>query len=185
MVTGIDIVREQVRIAAGEELEVAQDAVELRGREPAKLSGSRWTTSTGTPVSLRSVARPDARIGCRCRMTSAQRLPPTSVTSVRVAHRDACSFGHVHRTTVSVGRHRSVPSCAGSDAGCPGRPCTSQASSSTSTRVRSPRRWRRPVRASSTGRFPGPTITSTATGAPSRPSRSRRLSCNCRDWTRY
>ena len=31
MVTGIDIVREQVRIAAGEELSVAQDEVELRG----------------------------------------------------------------------------------------------------------------------------------------------------------
>jgi acetyl-CoA/propionyl-CoA carboxylase, biotin carboxylase, biotin carboxyl carrier protein len=31
MVTGIDIVREQVRIAAGEELEIAQDEVELRG----------------------------------------------------------------------------------------------------------------------------------------------------------
>jgi acetyl-CoA/propionyl-CoA carboxylase biotin carboxyl carrier protein len=31
MVTGIDIVREQVRIAAGEELAVAQDEVELRG----------------------------------------------------------------------------------------------------------------------------------------------------------
>jgi acetyl-CoA/propionyl-CoA carboxylase, biotin carboxylase, biotin carboxyl carrier protein len=31
MVTGIDIVREQVRIAAGEELAVAQDDVELRG----------------------------------------------------------------------------------------------------------------------------------------------------------
>src|SRR3954468_15385832 len=31
MVTGIDIVREQIRIAAGEELSVAQDDVELRG----------------------------------------------------------------------------------------------------------------------------------------------------------
>ncbi|MGH2985443.1 MAG: acetyl/propionyl/methylcrotonyl-CoA carboxylase subunit alpha [Solirubrobacterales bacterium] len=31
MVTGIDIVREQIRIAAGEELAVAQDEVELRG----------------------------------------------------------------------------------------------------------------------------------------------------------
>ena len=31
MVTGIDIVREQVRIAAGEELSVAQDEVEMRG----------------------------------------------------------------------------------------------------------------------------------------------------------
>jgi acetyl-CoA/propionyl-CoA carboxylase, biotin carboxylase, biotin carboxyl carrier protein len=31
MVTGIDIVREQVRIAAGEELSIAQDEVELRG----------------------------------------------------------------------------------------------------------------------------------------------------------
>ena len=31
MVTGIDIVREQVRIAAGEELSVAQEEVELRG----------------------------------------------------------------------------------------------------------------------------------------------------------
>jgi acetyl-CoA/propionyl-CoA carboxylase, biotin carboxylase, biotin carboxyl carrier protein len=31
MVTGIDIVREQIRIAAGEELSVAQDEVELRG----------------------------------------------------------------------------------------------------------------------------------------------------------
>ena len=31
MVTGIDIVREQVRVAAGEELSVAQDDVELRG----------------------------------------------------------------------------------------------------------------------------------------------------------
>ena len=31
MVTGIDIVREQVRIAAGEELSIAQDDVELRG----------------------------------------------------------------------------------------------------------------------------------------------------------
>jgi acetyl-CoA/propionyl-CoA carboxylase, biotin carboxylase, biotin carboxyl carrier protein len=31
MVTGIDIVREQLRIAAGEELEIAQDEVELRG----------------------------------------------------------------------------------------------------------------------------------------------------------
>ena len=31
MVTGIDIVREQLRIAAGEELSVAQEEVELRG----------------------------------------------------------------------------------------------------------------------------------------------------------
>ena len=31
MVTGIDIVREQVRIAAGEELSIAQEEVELRG----------------------------------------------------------------------------------------------------------------------------------------------------------
>jgi hypothetical protein len=50
-------------------------------------------------------------------MLSAQRLPLTSVTSVRVAHRDGCSFGHVHRTTVSVVLHRSVPLYAGSFAG--------------------------------------------------------------------
>ena len=85
--------------------------------EPARLFGSRWTTSTGTPVSSRSEARAAARIGCRCRMTSAQRLPLTSATSVRAAHRDAYSFGHVHRTTVSVVHHRSVPSYVGSFAG--------------------------------------------------------------------
>jgi hypothetical protein len=85
--------------------------------EPARLFGSRWTTSTGTPASSRSEARPDARTGCRCRAMSAQLLPLTSATSARAAHRDTCSFGHVHRTTVSVARQRSVPSYVGSFAG--------------------------------------------------------------------
>src|SRR3954454_15438049 len=67
MVTGIDIVREQIRIAAGEELSVAQDDVELRGHAiecrinaedaaknfapaPGRIGGYREPTGPGVRV---------------------------------------------------------------------------------------------------------------------------------------
>ncbi|HEY2637563.1 MAG TPA: acetyl-CoA carboxylase biotin carboxylase subunit [Solirubrobacteraceae bacterium] len=67
MVTGIDIVREQIRIAAGEELSVSQDEVELRGHAiecrinaedasknfapaPGRIGGYREPTGPGVRV---------------------------------------------------------------------------------------------------------------------------------------
>ena len=55
---------------------------------------------------------------------------------------------------------------------CRARRCISPASSSTSTRARSPPRSKRPVRGSSTGRSPAPITTCTATGVSCRRSRS-------------
>ena len=57
MVTGIDIVREQVRVAAGEELSIAQDDVELRGPRDRVPDQRR-----GRPQELRAGAGPDREL---------------------------------------------------------------------------------------------------------------------------
>ena len=77
MVTGIDIVREQIRIAAGEPLSLAQDDVDLRGHaiecrinaearpqevRPGARARSATTSSPSGPASASTPAsRPAAR----------------------------------------------------------------------------------------------------------------------------
>ena len=63
MVTGIDIVREQVRIAAGEELSIAQDEVELRGhaiecRINAEAAHKNFAPAPGKIEQLHRARRP-------------------------------------------------------------------------------------------------------------------------------
>jgi len=67
MVTGIDIVREQVRIAAGEELAVAQDEVELRGhaiecRINAEAAHKKFAPAPGKISDYREPAGPGVRV---------------------------------------------------------------------------------------------------------------------------
>ncbi len=67
MVTGIDIVREQVRIAAGEELSIDQDEVEWRGhaiecRINAEAAHKKFAPAPGTIGSYREPAGPGVRV---------------------------------------------------------------------------------------------------------------------------
>jgi len=67
MVTGIDIVREQVLIAAGEKLSVAQDDVELRGhaiecRINAEAAHKNFAPAPGTIEAYREPAGPGVRV---------------------------------------------------------------------------------------------------------------------------
>jgi acetyl-CoA/propionyl-CoA/long-chain acyl-CoA carboxylase, biotin carboxylase, biotin carboxyl carrier protein len=67
MVTGIDIVREQVLIAAGEPLSVAQEDVELRGhaiecRINAEAADKNFTPAPGRITSYREPAGPGVRV---------------------------------------------------------------------------------------------------------------------------
>jgi acetyl-CoA/propionyl-CoA carboxylase biotin carboxyl carrier protein len=67
MVTGIDIVREQVRIAAGEKLSVSQDEVELRGhaiecRINAEAAHKNFAPAPGTITGYREPAGPGVRV---------------------------------------------------------------------------------------------------------------------------
>ncbi|MEK6277299.1 MAG: acetyl-CoA carboxylase biotin carboxylase subunit [Actinomycetota bacterium] len=67
MVTGLDIVREQVRIAAGEELSVAQDEVELRGhaiecRINAEAAHKKFAPAPGKITGYREPAGPGVRV---------------------------------------------------------------------------------------------------------------------------
>jgi acetyl-CoA/propionyl-CoA carboxylase, biotin carboxylase, biotin carboxyl carrier protein len=67
MVTGFDIVREQVRIAAGEELSIAQDDVELRGhaiecRINAEAAHKNFAPAPGTIGAYREPAGPGVRV---------------------------------------------------------------------------------------------------------------------------
>ena len=67
MVTGIDIVREQIRIAAGEELSVAQEDVELRGhaiecRINAEAAHKNFAPAPGTITSYVEPAGPGVRV---------------------------------------------------------------------------------------------------------------------------
>jgi acetyl-CoA/propionyl-CoA/long-chain acyl-CoA carboxylase, biotin carboxylase, biotin carboxyl carrier protein len=67
MVTGIDIVREQVRIAAGEKLSIAQEDVELRGhaiecRINAEAAHKNFAPAPGTITSYREPAGPGVRV---------------------------------------------------------------------------------------------------------------------------
>jgi acetyl-CoA/propionyl-CoA carboxylase, biotin carboxylase, biotin carboxyl carrier protein len=67
MVTGIDIVREQVLIAAGERLSVAQDEVELRGhaiecRINAEAAHKNFAPAPGTITAYREPAGPGVRV---------------------------------------------------------------------------------------------------------------------------
>ena len=67
MVTGIDIVREQVLIAAGEELSIAQDDVELRGhaiecRINAEAAHKNFAPAPGTIAGYREPAGPGVRV---------------------------------------------------------------------------------------------------------------------------
>ncbi len=67
MVTGIDIVREQIRVAAGEELSVAQDDVELRGhaiecRINAEAAHKNFAPAPGTITAYREPAGPGVRV---------------------------------------------------------------------------------------------------------------------------
>ena len=67
MVTGIDIVREQVRVAAGEELSIAQENVELRGhaiecRINAEAAHKNFAPAPGTITGYREPAGPGVRV---------------------------------------------------------------------------------------------------------------------------
>jgi acetyl-CoA/propionyl-CoA carboxylase, biotin carboxylase, biotin carboxyl carrier protein len=67
MVTGFDIVREQVRIAAGEELSIAQDEVELRGhaiecRINAEAAHKKFAPAPGRISGYREPAGPGVRV---------------------------------------------------------------------------------------------------------------------------
>jgi acetyl-CoA/propionyl-CoA carboxylase, biotin carboxylase, biotin carboxyl carrier protein len=67
MVTGIDIVREQVLVAAGEELSVAQEDVELRGhaiecRINAEAAHKNFAPAPGAIASYREPAGPGVRV---------------------------------------------------------------------------------------------------------------------------
>jgi acetyl-CoA/propionyl-CoA carboxylase, biotin carboxylase, biotin carboxyl carrier protein len=67
MVTGIDIVREQVLVAAGEQLSVAQDEVELRGwaiecRINAEAAHKKFAPAPGAITSYREPAGPGVRV---------------------------------------------------------------------------------------------------------------------------
>src|SRR3954468_13710219 len=67
MVTGFDIVREQVRIAAGEELSIAQEEVELRGhaiecRINAEAAHKNFAPAPGTIGAYREPAGPGVRV---------------------------------------------------------------------------------------------------------------------------
>jgi acetyl-CoA/propionyl-CoA carboxylase biotin carboxyl carrier protein len=67
MVTGIDIVREQVLIAAGEELSISQEDVELRGhaiecRINAEAAHKNFAPAPGTITSYREPAGPGVRV---------------------------------------------------------------------------------------------------------------------------
>src|SRR3954464_5366015 len=67
MVTGFDIVREQVRIAAGEKLSISQEAVELRGhaiecRINAEAAHKNFAPAPGTIGAYREPAGPGVRV---------------------------------------------------------------------------------------------------------------------------
>ena len=67
MVTGIDIVREQVRIAAGEELSIYQEDVELRGhaiecRINAEAAHKKFAPAPGRITGYREPAGPGVRV---------------------------------------------------------------------------------------------------------------------------
>ncbi len=67
MVTGFDIVREQVRIAAGEELSISQEEVELRGhaiecRINAEAAHKNFAPAPGRITSYREPAGPGVRV---------------------------------------------------------------------------------------------------------------------------
>jgi acetyl-CoA/propionyl-CoA carboxylase biotin carboxyl carrier protein len=67
MVTGIDIVREQVRVAAGDELSIAQEDVELRGhaiecRINAEAAHKKFAPAPGTITGYREPAGPGVRV---------------------------------------------------------------------------------------------------------------------------
>jgi acetyl-CoA/propionyl-CoA carboxylase biotin carboxyl carrier protein len=67
MVTGIDIVREQILVAAGEELSVAQDDVELRGhaiecRINAEAAHKKFAPAPGAITTYREPAGPGVRV---------------------------------------------------------------------------------------------------------------------------
>jgi acetyl-CoA/propionyl-CoA carboxylase biotin carboxyl carrier protein len=67
MVSGIDIVREQVRIAAGEELSLAQDDLDLRGhaiecRINAEAAHKKFAPAPGRIESYREPAGPGVRV---------------------------------------------------------------------------------------------------------------------------
>src|SRR5215212_10009594 len=67
MVTGIDIVREQVKIAAGEELQFAQDDVEIRGhaiecRINAEDASKKFAPAPGKVGSYREPSGPGVRV---------------------------------------------------------------------------------------------------------------------------
>jgi acetyl-CoA/propionyl-CoA carboxylase, biotin carboxylase, biotin carboxyl carrier protein len=67
LVTGVDIVREQVRIAAGEPLSLTQEDVELRGhaiecRINAEAAHKKFAPAPGTITSYREPAGPGVRV---------------------------------------------------------------------------------------------------------------------------
>ena len=67
MVTGVDIVREQVRVAAGEELSIGQEQVEMRGhaiecRINAEAAHKKFAPAPGRIGTYREPAGPGVRV---------------------------------------------------------------------------------------------------------------------------
>ncbi|HEY5052416.1 MAG TPA: acetyl-CoA carboxylase biotin carboxylase subunit [Solirubrobacterales bacterium] len=67
MVTGVDIVREQIRVAAGEALSIGQDEVELRGhaiecRINAEAAHKKFAPAPGAITTYREPAGPGVRV---------------------------------------------------------------------------------------------------------------------------
>ena len=67
MVSGVDIVREQVRVAAGEELSISQDELELRGhaiecRINAEAAHKNFAPAPGSITTYREPAGPGVRV---------------------------------------------------------------------------------------------------------------------------
>ena len=93
MVTGIDIVREQIRIADGEELSVSQEDVELRGhaiecRINAEAAHKNFAPAPGKITSYVEPAGPGVRVdsGVRGRVRGDASLRPDGRQAHRLGH---------------------------------------------------------------------------------------------------
>ena len=114
MVTGIDIVREQVRIAAGEPLSIAQDDVELRGhaiecRINAEAAHKNFAPAPGPIETYIEPAGPGraGRLGARGRRRGHAALRPDGREADRVGRRTAQAA--TKRMLRALGEYRIEP----------------------------------------------------------------------------
>ncbi len=81
MVTGIDIVREQIRVAAGEELSFAQEDVELRGHAIECRINAEDASKKFAPAPGQDRAPTASRAAPACAWTRAPRRATTCCPS--------------------------------------------------------------------------------------------------------